>query len=538
MQYAFYRFAIQLLQYIKNIKQKKAEIMNKNKQLAINLFSQITTFFITLGISFFLSPFIVKHIGVEANGFVSLGNNFVGYAAILSTAINSMASRFITIYYVKKDYKTSNEYFSSVFFANVILSLVLLIPSIILVLFIEQIINVPSGLVTDVKILWSFIFLNFIISLLASVFSVSTFATNKLYLSSIRNIISQFIRVAVLVISYTFFPKYIWYIGLASILQNIYTSFTNYQYTKKLTPELHIKREFLKREKINNVLSSGIWNSINRLGSVLLESLDLLIANIFIGSAEMGILSVAKTIPSMITNLIGTTIGVFMPTLTIDYANSDKKALVKNMKMSMKITGLFTCVPIAVLVILGEAFYSLWQPTLNSRKLQILAVLTVSGVLISGCFNVIFNIFTVANKVKLPALIQVGTGALNTVIVLIIVNISDLGIYAVAGVSSILCIIKNLLIIVPYGCKCIDIKSTTFYPPLIRCLASTAVTIGIGLIIIRYINIQNWFIMILSAIVFVIIGLLSYLIICTNKEERQYMLNIFKKIIRKKEVHK
>lgn len=470
---------------------------------------------------------------MEANGFVSLGNNFVGYANILSTAINSMSSRFITIHYVKKDYKTANEYFSSVFFANFVLSMILIIPSIVLVLFMEHIINVPASLVIDVKILWSFIFLNFIISLLTSVFSVSTFATNKLYLSSIRNIISQVIRVAVLVVSYSFFPKYIWYIGFASILQNMYASYTNYRYTKKLTPELHIKRGYLKEEKIKDVLGSGIWNSINRLGSVLLESLDLLIANIFIGSAEMGILSVAKTIPSMITSLIGTTIGVFMPSLTIDFANSDKDALVKNMKMSMKITGLFTCVPIAVLVIIGESFYSLWQPTLDSHKLHILAILTISGLLVSGCFNVIFNIFTVTNKVKLPAFVQVTTGAINTIIVLVVVNVSNLGVYAVAGVSSILCIIKNLFIIVPYGCKCIEVSSTTFYPPLIRCFVSTVVTIGIGFIIICYVNIQNWFTMILAGIAFVIIGLLSYLIICTNKDDRSYMLKIVKKFAKK-----
>lgn len=39
--------------------------MHNNKQLAINLFAQITTFFITLGISFFLSPFIVKNLDVD-----------------------------------------------------------------------------------------------------------------------------------------------------------------------------------------------------------------------------------------------------------------------------------------------------------------------------------------------------------------------------------------------------------------------------------------------------------------------------------------
>ncbi len=508
--------------------------MTKNKQLTINLASQIIVFAVNLGVGFFLSPFIVKTIGVEANGFVTLGNNFTSYASLLATALNSMASRFVTISYVKGDNKTANEYFSSVFYANLFLSLILFIPSLFIIIFLENIVDIPTELITDVKILWIFIFLNFYVSIIGTVFSIATFATNKLYLTSIRSIIAQGIRVCILVGTYTFLPKYIWYIGIASVTQNLYTVITNYFYTKKLTPELKIKKSSFNIEKIKELLSSGIWNTISSLGTTLLESLDLLIANIFIGSKEMGILSVSKTVPGMISSLIGSAIGVFMPSLTIDYAKDDKATLIKDMRLSMKLTGLLTCVPISVLIIFGDSFYSLWQPTLDSKILQILSILTASGFLISGCVNIIFNIFTVTNNVKLPALVQVVTGVVNTLTVLLLVNITNLGIYAVAGVSSILCIIKNLFIIVPYSCKCIGIKKTTFYPDIIRCILATVTASVLGSFVNKFVELNNWFILIAFAVIYAVIGLICYLIFCTNKDDRRFLIGIFKKLIKAK----
>ena len=508
--------------------------MNKNKQLAVNLTAQIVGFVVNFGIGFFLSPFIVRTVGSEAYGFVSLGNNFVSYAALLSGALNSMASRFVTINYVKNDYKKASSYFSSVFFSNIILAIVFTIPATFIVIFLEKIINVSPNLVSDVKLLWFFIFLNFLITIVGSVFSVATFATNKLYLSSIRSIISQIIRATILFTSFSLFPNYIWYIGIASVIQNIYVVITNISYTKKLVPQLKIKRNSFDFGKIKELLSSGVWNSISSLGSTLLESLDLLIANLFIGSKEMGVLSVSKTVPSMISSLIGTMVGIFMPSLTFDFAKDDKQSMISNIKVAMKITGLFTCVPISVLVIFGDSFYSLWQPTLDSKTLQILSILTVSGFMISGVINVIFNIFTVTNNVKFPAIIQVLTGITNTLTVLLLVNITDLGIYAVAGVSSALSIVKNLLIIVPYSCKCIGVKKTSFYPEIFRCLVAIILSCVIGSIINKFVNITGWFTLILFGIAYALLSFIMYIVFCTNKSDRIYFKNLMLKILNKK----
>ena len=63
--------------------------MNTSKQLTINMIANFVNFGISLCISFFLSPYIVRTIGVEANGFITLANNFVSYTSLITIALNS-----------------------------------------------------------------------------------------------------------------------------------------------------------------------------------------------------------------------------------------------------------------------------------------------------------------------------------------------------------------------------------------------------------------------------------------------------------------
>ena len=62
--------------------------MSSNKKTIINLICSLMVLATNIIINFWLSPFIVKNIGVEANGFVTLANNFVTYAQLIVTALN------------------------------------------------------------------------------------------------------------------------------------------------------------------------------------------------------------------------------------------------------------------------------------------------------------------------------------------------------------------------------------------------------------------------------------------------------------------
>jgi len=86
--------------------------MSKNKQLTINLITTLFVLLINIVINFGLSRYIVDVIGESAYGFVSLANTFVTYATIFTTALNSMASRFITIDIHNQKFKSANQFFS------------------------------------------------------------------------------------------------------------------------------------------------------------------------------------------------------------------------------------------------------------------------------------------------------------------------------------------------------------------------------------------------------------------------------------------
>ena len=140
--------------------------LSTSKQIAINMVAAIVSFLIGTGINFVLAPYLVKELGSETYGFIGLANNFVQYATIVTSALNSMSGRFISIEYSKGNIDKASRYFSSVLVADLIIAGVLLLVSSIITFNIEFILNVPENLVDSVKILFAFTFATFIIRVL------------------------------------------------------------------------------------------------------------------------------------------------------------------------------------------------------------------------------------------------------------------------------------------------------------------------------------------------------------------------------------
>lgn len=60
------------------------------------------------------------------------------------------------------------------------------IPLALIVIFLQNIVNVPQDSLIDIKILWTLLFTNFAIDLISNVFAISTFARNRIDLYAKR----------------------------------------------------------------------------------------------------------------------------------------------------------------------------------------------------------------------------------------------------------------------------------------------------------------------------------------------------------------
>jgi O-antigen/teichoic acid export membrane protein len=311
--------------------------MSNSQKITLNIVANLISFAITIIISLFITPVIVNALGGEAYGFVGLAQNFVNYAALVTVALNSMASRFISIEVYKEDYEQANKYFSSVFFSNLLIAAVMLPVFAGIVWYLERLIDIPAVLVTDVKFAFAITFIQFIMNVLTSQFEVATYVTNRLYLNQKNNLISSFLRLALILICFNVFSVRITYLTGATFIGVLFTHLMNVVYTRRYLPKLKIRISNFNLSYVLKLIASGVWNLVGKLNSMLMDGLDLLIANTFIGPVEMGAMALSKTIPTMFYSLRGTLDYPFAPPMTKCYAEGDMEGVVNYTLMMQNI---------------------------------------------------------------------------------------------------------------------------------------------------------------------------------------------------------
>lgn len=499
--------------------------MTQSKQLVINLFAQILNFAVSIAISILLTPFVVETIGREAYGFVGLANNFVDYAQVIVVALNSMASRFITISIFQNNQDETNRYISSVVIGNIIASIVLVFPMVWILMNLGRLVNIPSSIESDVILLWLFIFINFIISLITSSFGVATFVKNRLDLVSLRMIESNLIKSAVLIITFVFFKPAVWYIGFASLLFTLYGSLFNVYYTRTLLPHVKVSPRYFEFEKIKILISSGIWNSLNKLSSILSSGLDLLIANLYIGASAMGLLSLSKSLPTIILTLFARISGVFSPQLTQSYAENDLPEMKRQLILSMKVLGLFSSIPMAGIFAYGLSFYKLWVPSQEPVILYWLTLVACLAFIFSLPMEALWNIFTITNRVKQSSLYLFFSSLLTIGLVFTLVQFVEdttIRLFIVAGVSSIFSVIRALTFLPMFGAHCLNLPLFTFYPTILKNVISVIIISFFSVLLNYFYPINSWFDLFLLATLTGLFGLVFNGFILLNRYEREY----------------
>lgn len=504
------------------------------KQLVINLLSNMISYGSSIFISLILAPYLIKVLGKETYSFYPIANNFVQYMAVFTSGINIMASRFITIQLISKNQENANKYFSSILYANIVISFILVIPMMIIVLFLERILNVPIDSLLSIKLLFAFVFISMLINVITSVFGVATFAKNRLDLRSYSDIFEGILRIALFIILFSLFSPSIYFVGLVAFILCIMRAIIQYLFTRRLIPEIAISKKFLDFGYIKTVMMAGFWNSLNSLGNTLLVGTTLIIANILLGAEKSANLSIVQTAIGLINGVITMLVGVFVPRITHKYVEGNKSDLVNEVTFSQKIIGLITNVPIVLIIVFGRDFYSLWVPSIDADTLQILSIVSLIPLLIIANMWTIYNLNTVLNRVRIPSLMLISVGIFNIGITIFGVKILNGELLYMLIINSSLSIIYHLIFIPIYSCKCLSIKLFTFYPQIFRSLFGSVICFTVLYTMKSAFFITSWMKLIIAVLICGFIGLTINVIFVLGKKD----IALLKEFINKKFIAK
>lgn len=503
------------------------------KQTLLNMVTTIISNFLSLGVSFFLTPYIVSKLGAAAYGFLGLSNNIIGYTALFTVALNSMASRFVSLHYHKNNYYEANRYLTSTFFANCGLAFFIVIVLGAMTVFLEDIINIPPQLVSDIKFLFTLLFVNSAISLCTGILGFSTFVKNRIDLSNITGVFTNILRVTLIIIAYGFFPAHVWYIGAVGLFCTIAYVFIGRYFYRTLTPEFSVRRSYFNFSLVREMTREGAWNLLSQMSSILNQGLELLLANIFIGAYFMGVLSITKNLPFILLGIIAALGGNFHPECIRFYAEKDIKGLNNWLVKGIRIMGVLSFIPCAGILAYGDIFYASWLPGQDYKLMYHLTAVTMVWLTTTMSTQALWYIFTITKTVRRSSIVLIQYGVANCILVLIAVNVlsDDIAkLFAIVTIQAILGIFRFCTFLPFYGAKVLGLPKYTFFKPLMMTCFATFVLVAISLLFkYFFIVIYSWRSLIVGALFTTTVGIILGCRFMLSKPERDFILvRIFK----------
>jgi len=492
------------------------------------VFSAIS-FAINLGISFFFTPYLIRTVGTEAYGFFPLTNTIIGYTSIITAAIGSMAGRFIIMEFYGGSMDKARTYYTTVIVANTALSLLFSIAGIFGLFFLEKIINIPPYLETDVKILFGLTLLCLVISLPLGILSVGLSVKNVNHYSAYSSVTGNFVRVGVMFVLYWSFRPSIVYIGIAGVASMMVGLGYGFFFKRKFLPEISFSpRTHFNVKAVWELASSGVWNSVNQLSNVLLQGLDLLIANVFISAMATGEYALAKTMPGIIYSVLAMFSGAFYPQFNILYAKREYSELHHEINKSIKVMSALMGIPIGLLIVYGHNFFSLWVPGQNIDELTLLSTITLIPMIFGASVNPIFGVFTITNHLKVPSLVLLFSGLAQTAVIVLLLKYTSLGIFAIAIVSAIQGGVRNFLFSPQYAAHCLGLPRYSLYKAILKGCFGMTVIIGIGYLFKAVYNPESWPGLLCSFVVVGLIVLAVNFFVIFNNNDREYATALLK----------
>ncbi|MDO4522929.1 MAG: lipopolysaccharide biosynthesis protein [Eubacteriales bacterium] len=481
-------------------------------------------------ITMFLVPVISNTVGTEAYGFVSLAKSFEAYALIITTTLNAFAARHIVIEFHQNNKKQANIYFSSTVYGNLILSTTLFALAMLVVFFLDRVVRISTKLVPDVRLLFFFVFVNFWITTTTVAFQSAGHIKNKLDMAGGFKTFAYLCEAIVLILCFTLFVPHVFYVGIGLAVVSLIMAGGAIWIWKHYASELQVLKKYFSWRAIQRLVLDGVWTAFNSLGGIMNDGLDLLICDLMLTPLQMGQLAVSKTFHAFFSSFYALIGQAFEPLLLKSYAKGDKKKLMEQLKLSMKVSGLISNIIFAGFTTLGVAFYKLWIPKEDIMLIYMLTVIDNLATIPRGPIFPLYYIYVLTTKNRFPTIMTFVCGIFNVLAMYLLLNFTNIGIAGIVWTTVAVSVIINFVSNPLYMAHVLDISWWSFYPEILKNLISCGIMVAVFFGLAHVYMPSSWLGLIGSGIALATIGALIHLLVVLNREDR---IAVIKLLLRK-----
>lgn len=168
---------------------------------ARNVVSNWAGFIFASVVNFFLSPFVVHHLGNSAYGVWVLMGSLTGYLGLLDLGVRSAVTRYVAKFHTQSDHQKASRVTSSALAIFTAAGVLAISVSLVLVILVVPYFHIPEAYQAAARIVLLLTGVNVAVSLISGVFGGILVGLQKFELSNLIEVLSTGLRAAVIVVA-------------------------------------------------------------------------------------------------------------------------------------------------------------------------------------------------------------------------------------------------------------------------------------------------------------------------------------------------
>ncbi len=469
-------------------------------------------------ISIIFTPIMLRLLGQSEYGLYNLVASVVSYLGLLSFGFGSAYVRFYSRYKVKDDEENIaklNGMFLTVF---IIIGMITVLAGAVLVFNTDIIFGdkLTEGELSTGKILLAIMVFNLALSFPMSVFNSyitanEEFVFQKLLLV-VKKIINPFAMLPVLLMGY----KSVGVVVVTTLLTVVVEVSNMIFCFKKLKMKFSFKRFDLPLMKEMAVFSSYIF--LNMIIDQINWSVDKFILGRFRGTVSVAIYGLAAQLNSYYLSLSTAISNVFIPRVNIIAASSDNNERLNSLFARVgRVQFIVLSLICTGLIFFGKPFITMWAGR-NYKDTYLIALVLIIPVTIPLIQNLGIEIQKAKNMHKFRSLIYLLIAIGNVVLSIPLARAYG-GLGAAIGTAVALLIGNGLAMNWYYHCR-IGLDMKYFWGQIIRFVPALLLPIGVGTLIMIFIDLNKIVPFLMYGIVYVAVFSFSMWFVGMNQYEK------------------
>ncbi|NIT61366.1 MAG: oligosaccharide flippase family protein [Aliifodinibius sp.] len=434
-----------------------------------NVSSNYATFFISILIAFFLSPFIIHSLGNTAYGLWVLVGSICGYFGVLNLGFPTTIIKYISHHHALGEYSKINEIINTMLLFFSLIGVVVILIAAVFAPFAHNLFNVQADYISKLRIIILLLGINVAISFPLNVFDAIFRGLQRFDVANIIRIIVIILRAGAIVL---FLKAGGGLIALATITLIMAALECTIKATmcKRVFPQQKIDLRIADIKLLKQLVGFSLYMFIIAVSVQISFMSDSIVIGIFLTAEAITFFAIGANLVFYLRQFITQISAVITPIASAFGAKQDSDRMKR-----LLFTGTRYCfmavLPISVIyLILGETFIALWiGPEYGPKSSQVLSILTWSYIIFLSQF-VAGSIFIGLGKVKVLAFLHLGAAVSNILISILLVN--KYGITGVAFGTAIPLLIQGTFILPIYVCRTLKVSIVKYFlesyiPPLL-----------------------------------------------------------------------